>query len=922
VPPIQAKGKAEPIPAWEALQARPRFGGGLFQHAHLLVGRERELDVLKDALTRAREEGVPQLITLVGVPGIGKSRLVYALMQATATDPSGLTWRQGRPLPYGDGVSFWALAEVVKAQAGILETDAKRQAQTKLARAVQTLIDDAADAEWVERLLRPLVGLGGETEAPHDRSEAFAAWRRFFEALADTRPAVLVFEDLQWADDGLLDFVDSLLEWITGTPLLVVATARQELLERRPGWGGGKANATTLSLSPLSDEQIRRLIGELVGHSQLAAETQEALVSHAAGNALYAEQYTRMHQERGQTQQIPLPETVHGIIAARLDNLSPAEKSVVQTAAVFGEIFWEGAVGAVDAIERDSVAESLHTLERREFVQRVHRSSVAGETEYSFRHVLVRDVAYGQIPREARADKHGRAAAWIQSLGRGEDHADTLAYHYLSAFKLMRAAGRSSDILAARARDALIQAGDRALGLSASSSAASYYAQALELLAEEDPGRAQLLFAYARALFASGDDARADALENAKRALLAVDDRERAAETEALLAEVWWLRGRRDECDEHLERARELVGDAAPSAAKARVLAQAARFRVVANDQFAAVALGRDALEMAELLMLDEIRAHALITVGLARYQADDEGGSEDIRRGLELALATNHLAAASRAYTTLVTTTADQLEALELSTAAEELCLRIGDREGARYPRAVRASALFALGRADEVVPLLDDFIADCEAGRPHYAEAGMRILRAWVRLSRDDVDGASDDTEKALAAARAAKDPQQLFMTLGEATWLCVELGRPDEANRLGRELIAADPSAPRWSAGFAIVADQIGFQAAVQDALADAPSTQPRIAVHFALAERRYTDAIDLLTSSGFISWAARVRTLAAATLHEQGRRAEAADQLEQALAFWRSVDATRYIRETEALLEKSRVPAQRPEQLWPG
>src|SRR6266540_679497 len=260
--------------------------------------------------SRAREERVPQLITLVGVPGIGKSRLVYELMQATGNDPSGLvTWRQGRSLPYGEGVSFWALAEIVKAQAGILETDAERQAQPKLARAVQALVEDVSEAEWVERHLSPLAGLGGETDLPTDRSEGFAAWRRFLEALADWRPVVLVFEDLHWADEGLLDFVDSLVEWVNDVPLLIVATARPELLERRPNWAGGKANATTLSVSPLSEEETGRLVGQLLVGAKLTRETERGLVDHAAGNALYAEQYARMWQERGHTEQLPPPET-------------------------------------------------------------------------------------------------------------------------------------------------------------------------------------------------------------------------------------------------------------------------------------------------------------------------------------------------------------------------------------------------------------------------------------------------------------------------------------------------------------------------------------------------------------------------------------------------------------------------------------
>ena len=206
-----------------------------------LVGRERELDVVRGALQRVREERSPQLVTLVGVPGIGKSRLLYELSQIVDAETELISWRQGRSLPYGEGVSFWALAEMVKAQAGILETDDVAETEAKLARMVADVLPGAADADWVRRHLGTLLGLA---EAAGDQSETFSAWRRLFEALAEQRPLVLVFEDLHWADDGLLDFVDHLVDWAAEVPILVVGTARPELLERRPGWGGGKANAT------------------------------------------------------------------------------------------------------------------------------------------------------------------------------------------------------------------------------------------------------------------------------------------------------------------------------------------------------------------------------------------------------------------------------------------------------------------------------------------------------------------------------------------------------------------------------------------------------------------------------------------------------------------------------------------------------
>jgi class 3 adenylate cyclase len=257
--PVRAKGKSEPIPVWEALAARARFGVDVLQSGGApLVGRRDELDLLSDALGRARRERTPQLLTLVGVPGIGKSRLVWELAQAVDADPDLIVfWRQGRSLPYGEGVTFWAVAEMIKAQAAILETDSAEVAETKLLETVADLVPDPAGARRIESHLRPLVGLTAEGDAGGDRrDEAFGAWRRFFEALAERRPLVLVFEDLHWADDNLLDFVDYLVDWVTDSPLLVIGTARPELLERRPGWGGGKPNAATVSLSPLSDEEI------------------------------------------------------------------------------------------------------------------------------------------------------------------------------------------------------------------------------------------------------------------------------------------------------------------------------------------------------------------------------------------------------------------------------------------------------------------------------------------------------------------------------------------------------------------------------------------------------------------------------------------------------------------------------------------
>jgi class 3 adenylate cyclase/tetratricopeptide (TPR) repeat protein len=538
--PVAAKGKRDPVPAWEAVAARARLGVDMAHRAGTaLVGRDRELDVLRGALARVRAERTPQLVTLVGVPGIGKSRLVYELWQIAEADTELISWRQGRCLPYGEGVSFWALAEMVKAQAGILEDDTPDQAGGKLAAMTASVLGGVAEAGWVARHLGVLAGLdGGGGPAGGDRSEAFAAWRQFFEALAEARPLVLVFEDLHWADDGLLDFVDYLAGWAGQVPLLVAGTARPELLARRPGWGGGKPNSVTLSLAPLSDQDTARLIGSLLGRAVLEAGQQAVVLDRAGGNPLYAEQYAQMLAEREAGPELPLPESIQGIIAARLDLLAPADKRLLQDAAVLGKVFWPAAVAAFGGgAGPGELEEHLHGLERKQFVRRDRASSVAGETQYGFAHVLVRDVAYGQISRAARAGKHVDAAGWIESLGRPEDHAEMLAHHYLRAVDLGRAAGQDTAGLAPRARAALRRAGDRALALSAFPAAAGYYRSALGLWPDDARDqRAGLLLLLGTTAYETGD------LDQAQAVLAEGSEMAAAAGLPALQARIGILR--------------------------------------------------------------------------------------------------------------------------------------------------------------------------------------------------------------------------------------------------------------------------------------------------------------------------------------------------------------------------------------------
>src|SRR5262245_38545182 len=501
-PAVEAKGKSEPVKAWEVVGTLSRFGSDVEQKLRTpLVGRERESDLLADAWTRARTEQSAQLVTLVGVPGIGKSRLVAELFQITDADEEIISWRQGRSLPYGERVSFWALGEIVKAHAGILESDDAATAEQKLEAMIEMLAEDEQEREWMTRHTRPLVGLEGAERT--EREEAFAAWRRLLEAAAEHRPLVLVFEDLHWADDGLLDFVDHLADWATTVPILIVGTARPELLDRRPGWGGGKRNAFTVSIGALTDDETAVLLQRLLERPVLDADQQQAVLQRAEGNPLYAEEYARMLAEHG-GENLALPETVQGLIAARIDALAPEEKALLQDASVIGKLFWPGAVSGAD----DRI---LHALERKEFTRRDRRSSIAGETQYAFLHALVRDVAYGQIPRAERADKHRRAAEWLASLAgdRAEDHAEMLAHHYREALSLAKAAGMDASPLREPARRAFAEGARRALSLGAGAAAHELACEALLLSDTDDPERPalQLLAAYAGRLIGSDDAA-------------------------------------------------------------------------------------------------------------------------------------------------------------------------------------------------------------------------------------------------------------------------------------------------------------------------------------------------------------------------------------------------------------------------------
>jgi class 3 adenylate cyclase/tetratricopeptide (TPR) repeat protein len=902
--PVQAKGKTSPVAVWEAVQARARFGVDLAPAtAAPLVGRDQELELLVAAFERAADDRIPQLVSVVGVPGIGKSRLLGELFAAIDAGDRLVRWRQGRSLPYGEGVSYWALGEMVKAEAGVLETDSPDETTRKLRAAVELLASDESETTWLESHLRPLVGLAADELSGDRRGEAFAAWRRFFEALGEERPLVLVFEDLHWADDGLLDFVDHLVDWLTDVPVLVVGSARPELLARRPAWGGGKANGTTISLAPLTDEETARLVHALLERSVLPADVQVTLLERAGGNPLYAEEFVRMLAERGD-EDLELPGSVQGIIAARLDALDPVDKELLQDAAVVGKVFWSGALAAIGERDRLEVEQRLPMLERRELVRRARRSSVAGESEYAFRHVLVRDVAYGSIPRATRAERHRRAAEWIESLGRAEDQGDLLAHHYLSALELSRAAGVDVGVLAESAASALVHAGERAAGLNAFASAARFFDEALELgVPNED--RPRVLFRLGTALHLSVGAHRIERLEQARDALLATGDPERAAEACVVLAEAWWDHGQNERGREQLGRARELVEGRPPSPAVARVLCEVSRYAMLADETDEAVRTGREALAMAEALGLTDLVPGALINVGSARGNAGDQGGIEDLERAIEIAKETNNPDLA-RAYNNRAAMEDSLQRAYEWQLLAKEAAERLGHGPVGRFVEGQLLMSRFDLGHWDEFVASAGQFLAACEEGSPNYNEVYVRDRLAEIHIARNNEEAAGPEAARALALAREIMEPQALQPALSCHVRTDLALGRLESARELASELLSL---LERGVTSFGVVrlaleADVLGVRDEVTRVLDRLPE-RPSIHIATAVLEGDFGRAADISAEDGWLVEEAELRLRAAEALVAAGRRAEADVQLAKALDFFRSVRATRYIREGEAL-----------------
>jgi class 3 adenylate cyclase/tetratricopeptide (TPR) repeat protein len=787
--PVTVKGKAGPIPLWRALGARERAAVDAERALPTpFVGRQRELSLLQDVFRRTLEEPSVQLATVVGEPGVGKTRLVAEFHAFVEERPELVFWRQGRCLSYGEGVTFWALGEVVKAHAGILESDTPEAAWTKLSSSLRTLAEDASEREWLQGRLAPLVGLAGpEAAGSAEREELFAAWRRYIEAIASAQPLVLVFDDLHWADEAMLAFVEALVDWATDVPLLCLCTARPELFERSPGWGGGKRNSTTVSLVPLTSDETARLVAALLSQAVLPVETQAALLERSGGNPLYAEEFVRMLTDReiltrrGRAAElavgaeIPVPETVQALIAARIDTLPQQRKALLHDAAVIGKVFWSGAVAAIGGVEQRLVEEELHELARKELIRPSRTSSVKEEREYSFWHVLIRDVAYGQIPRGARAQKHRAAAEWIEHLAgeRLADHAELLAHHYEQALGFAAAAGSVGEAaeLEPLARRFIVMAGDRARQFDAAR-AESYYRRALELMRPADPERADVLWKLGDILMVTGLHTEAErVIREAIADFEARGDGVGAGKALVRLCFALVFQGRTAEARSALAEGVELLERQEPGAELADAYSHMTRNVMMSGRSKECLEWSEKTLALAERLGRDDVAVLAHQFHGIARCELGDTDGIRELEEAARISLELGLAHETVRAHINLANWkwfAEGPAAGLDVECRGIDFAERRGRAGQARWARGESLWMLFDLGDWDELLRIADALIEwDREHGRSYIGTIALSY-KAHVLVHRGEVTTAATLVDEFLPGARDIEDPQVLSPAL----------------------------------------------------------------------------------------------------------------------------------------------------------
>jgi len=790
----ELKGKTEPAILWRALRVVSGVGGQL-KSAGLeapFVGREREFKLIKELFFDYAAERKAHLVSVTGIAGIGKSRLAWEFYKYFDGIVEQVYWQRGRCLAYGEGVAYWALADMVRMRCGIAEDEQPASARPKLQATLEEHLLDPEERAFVEPRLAHLLGL--DEAAAGDRQDLFAAWRLFFERLADTYPTVLAFEDMQWADTSLLDFVEYLLEWSRDYPIYVITLARPELQERRPGWGAGQRNFTSLFLEPLSREAMEELLEGLA--PGLPERLHEQILARAEGVPLYAVETVRMLLDRGLLVQdgpvytptgeiatLEVPETLHALIAARLDGLSGEERRLLQDGAVLGKTFTRNALAALAGTSGGELEPLLSGLVRKEVlgVQSDPRSPERGQ--YGFLQDLVRHVAYETLSKRERKVRHLAAAGHLEdAFAELDEVAEILASHYLAAFEAAPEAD-DAEAIRAKAREMLARAGERAGSLGAPEEGRRYYQQAATL-SDDALVEAELLEQAGRLAHLANEPSQArEQLERSLALYTEARDARAAARASAALADADVAEGRLEEAATRLEQVVAQLEQGKPSAELAAALAQLGRMRTLAGHNETASAPLERALTLAERLQLPEIFVQALTSKAVVLLY---QGRLAEARILLEAAAtraeAEQVYATALRASQNLaaVLEASDRYaEVLEMSKRSLVLARRRGNRRMESILRTGDLGPLFLLGRWDEALTIA----AEEEPTVAGELARGQMLPIASIHFERGDLDAG----RAVLRASDTLRDSDNWQLRAGyameEARLLRAE-GRPADA------------------------------------------------------------------------------------------------------------------------------------------
>jgi class 3 adenylate cyclase/tetratricopeptide (TPR) repeat protein len=821
----ELKGKVSPVPAYRAVRVVAQRGGvgrGDQLEAPFL-GRDSELRLVKDLFHAAPREKRPRLVSIIGQAGIGKSRLAWEFLKYIDGIKMTVLWHQGRSPAYGEGISFWALAEMVRSRVGLLELDDAATTRAKLAGALETYVPDEAERRWMGPRLEQLLGMSDADSG--GREDLFAAWRTFFERVAGDNTLVMVFEDLHWADAGQLDFIDHLLEWSRGHAIYIITLARPELLERRPNWGAGQRSFTSLALEPLPDEVIKEILASLV--PGLPEATVSQIVARAEGIPLYAVETIRMLLQDGRLEQengiyrpigdlstLAVPATLHALIAARLDALDASDRSLLQYASVLGQTFTLQGLKAVTG-QGDDLEARLYALVRRELLTLDTDPRSPERGQYGFVQALVRDVAYGTLTKRDRKVVHLAAGEHFESL-QDDEIIDATAAHYLDAY---RSAPDDPDAEQIRihAAELLQRAAERATSLGSHEQAVRFLELALDVTPEADR-QSQLLRVTGEA---AGRAGRYDVAEGYLRRSLeaARQGGHKASEAQALASLGWLLASGQQPAVAISELTAGLpsLDGLEEDGSIVAVWAALSRAYMLHSDTIPAVEWADRALPLAERLdMLPEItdllntRATALAFGGRVRE------GVAGLRGVLDMALSYGLPLAIIRARINLssVLSIEDPMVGWQIATDGFEDAKRNGSRDmmvvmGTNaIGNAIRvgewdsaAATLAELATTELAAP--DRYLVDCTIslmdalrGRPveaslERAEAfaqttdepqmvsQLRLTKAWLALLGGRFGEAFDE-----AWADAASNPSSAAENLPMAARAALWAGRVDDA------------------------------------------------------------------------------------------------------------------------------------------